>query len=198
MVRNRRLPTGFSTYYCFGHRATMAAILDMRKYPPHCPRPSTNSPIHPRADSTPHPRYRPHTLASSPPSELTPYSLPPSFKVRGDVFLSSVGSLRFSSTSHFFPGENLDNRQTFLRFVLLFITRVRIIFFCSRDKVEVNTNEIYMFVEIRNFIDQHDTRVTCLNFFIRFSSIERRNENRANKKGVFEGRVSVTEKVFLR
>lgn len=51
----RQLPAGLSTYYCFGHRATMAAILDMRKYPPHCPRPSTNSPIHPRADSTPIP-----------------------------------------------------------------------------------------------------------------------------------------------
>lgn len=150
----------------------------MRKYPPHCPRPSTNSPIHPRADSTPHPRYRPHTLASSPPSELTPYSLPPSFKVRGDV---SVGSLRFSSTSHFFstPGENLDGKQTFLHFVLLFIiTRVRIIFFffCSRDKVEVNTNENE---NIRrnsnnNFIDQfRDTRVYSSKFlYPTLSSIE--------------------------
>lgn len=136
----------------------MAAILDMRKYPPHCPRPSTNSPIHPRADSTPHPRYRPHTLASSPPSELTPYSLPPSFKVRGDVFLSSVGSLRFSSTSHFFstPGENLDGKQTFLHFVLLFIiTRVRIIFFfffVHATKLKLIRMRMRIFVEIRIII----------------------------------------------
>lgn len=35
----------------------------MRKYPPHCPRPSTNSPIHPRADSTLQP-----AVAAAPPS----------------------------------------------------------------------------------------------------------------------------------
>jgi len=56
----------------------MAAILDMRKYPPHCPRPSTNSPIHPRADST----LQPAVAAVSPrpafhdstslPHEVTP------------------------------------------------------------------------------------------------------------------------------
>lgn len=112
----------------------MAAILDMRKYPPHCPRPSTNSPIHPRADSTPHPRYRPHTLASSPPSELTPYSLPPSFKVRGDVFLNSCWFLTFFfnfPTS--LPRENLDNIKRF-SISFLFIPRVRIIY--SRNKLD--------------------------------------------------------------
>lgn len=56
-------PAASATYYCFDHRATMAAILDMRKYPPHCPRPSTNSPIHPRADSTLQP-----AAAAAPPS----------------------------------------------------------------------------------------------------------------------------------
>lgn len=72
-------PAASATYYCFDHRATMAAILDMRKYPPHCPRPSTNSPIHPRADSTLQP-----AAAAAPPfpafhnSTSLPSKLPPS------------------------------------------------------------------------------------------------------------------------
>lgn len=78
MARTRRYglkgsPVASATYYCFDHRATMAAILDMRKYPPHCPRPSTNSPIHPRADST----LQPAALRTSAP-RVPRFDVPPS------------------------------------------------------------------------------------------------------------------------
>lgn len=94
----------------------MAAILDMRKYPPHCPRPSTNSPIHPRADSTLQP-----AVAAAPPSpcstiqrpSLTKLPLclpaclpacpppPRPFKVRADAFLRAGRLPSFSFHSNF-------------------------------------------------------------------------------------------------
>jgi len=95
-------PAASATYYCFDHRATMAAILDMRKYPPHCPRLSTNSPIHPRADSTLQPAAAaaplpPRSTIQRPsltelplclPACLPVRSPPPRpFKVRADAFL---------------------------------------------------------------------------------------------------------------
>lgn len=84
----------------------------MRKYPPHCPRPSTNSPIHPRADSTLQP-----AAAGAPPSprstiqrpSLTKLPLcllaclpacpppPRPFKVRADAFLRANRLPSFSS-----------------------------------------------------------------------------------------------------
>lgn len=85
----------------------MAAILDMRKYPPHCPRPSTNSPIHPRATNQPSssprpPRPRPRALRFDVPASRSyppclPASLPPprSFKVRTDTFLRANGIFPF-------------------------------------------------------------------------------------------------------
>lgn len=134
----------------------MAAILDMRKYPPHCPRPSTNSPIHPRADSTPHPRYRPHTLASSPPSELTPYSLPPSFKVRGDVFLNSVGSLRFSSQLLYLEKIWIISNVSPFHFYLLPVY-VRIIY--SRNEIDTKLIlELDLYIRTKPFSSiQRDT-----------------------------------------
>lgn len=108
-------PAASATYYCFDHRATMAAILDMRKYPPHCPRPSTNSPIHPRADSTlqpaapPRPAFHDSTslphgvtpLLSCLPACLPSYLPPPRPYEAGPTSIyEQRGSLFF--LSHFF------------------------------------------------------------------------------------------------
>lgn len=196
----RRQPTDLSTYYCFGHRATMAAILDMRKYPPHCPRPSTNSPIHPRADSTPHPRYRSHTLASSPPSELTPYSLPPSFKVRDDVFLSPVGSLHFLRLLRsFFPPEF----HLFLKSMRSAIPSVRRGYFRFIRRFGMIHVEIGSMVPRPNAFARLKVRVGRT--FRRYCSFHRWNveENSISpgyrRKAVGVGRkASVTEKVLLR
>lgn len=102
----------------------MAAILDMRKYPPHCPRPSTNSPIHPRADSTLQP-----AAAAAPPSprstiqrpSLTelPLCLPACQPARHPRVLSKSGPTPFckrtgSLLSHFIDSPN------FLLFVHIF------------------------------------------------------------------------------
>lgn len=69
----------------------------MRKYPPHCPRPSTNSPIHPRADST----LQPAAAAALPSSRSTiqrpsltelPLCLPSCLPARPSVTPASLQS----------------------------------------------------------------------------------------------------------
>lgn len=104
-VEEEGSPAASATYYCFDHRATMAAILDMRKYPPHCPRPSTNSPIHPRADSTlpPPPPSTTHVPPIRRPSltELPPClpATPTFFQSQGRRLSANRGGNRFFLSS---------------------------------------------------------------------------------------------------
>jgi len=112
----------------------MAAILDMRKYPPHCPRPSTNSPIHPRADSTlqprpPYPRaprstIRRPSLTELPPCLLARLPSPRPYKVRADAFPRAKGMLSsyYSPRSRIFlkildlPSSRLQQRYSLISF----------------------------------------------------------------------------------
>lgn len=100
-------PAASATYYCFDHRATMAAILDMRKYPPHCPRPSTNSPIHPRADSTLRPAVAaapPFPAFHVPPSRSYPPACLPACRFATPTSLESQGR-RFPRAKGMLPSS---------------------------------------------------------------------------------------------